>query len=75
MPFYIARVSGRSSQKRVAVDEEAFETSGVAETMARARWPEGAYFIVEAEDALAAGRRAVGESRPLDGLAPGATAV
>jgi hypothetical protein len=70
MPFYIAHVSGRSAGKRARVDPDSFETYEMAEAMARARWPEAAYFIVEADDELAAGRQAFGESRSLDELAP-----
>jgi hypothetical protein len=70
MPFYIVHVSGRPSGKRARVDPDAFDGYEAAESTARARWPGQDYFIVEAEDRDAAGRRAIDDSRPLDSWAP-----
>ena len=66
MPFFIVHVSGQSKAKRAKADPDAFDTYEMAESMARARWPGESYFIVEAEDEMAAGRQAIRESRPLD---------
>ena len=66
MPFYIVHVSGPAAHKRSRVDPDPFDTYGSAESMARARWPEQDYFVVEADDEAAAGRRALEDSRPLD---------
>ena len=70
MAFYIGHVSGRSKAKRARVDPDAFETYEMAESMARARWPGQSYFIVEADDEMAAGRQAIRESEPLDERIP-----
>jgi len=70
MPFYIAHISGRSAGKRARVDQDVFETFEAAESMARARWPEEAYFVIEAESEAAAARQALEESQSLDDLAP-----
>ena len=66
MPFFIAHVSGPSSSKRVLLDPGSFETARAAEDAAMQRWPDGDYFIVEADDEKQAGTRAIGESRELD---------
>jgi hypothetical protein len=66
MPFYIVHVSGPAARKRAIADRRGFETPGAAEEVARQRWPEGGYFIVEAEDEDSAGGRAIEESRALD---------
>lgn len=66
MPFFIAHVSGPRSSKRVLTDSGGFETAQDAEDAAMFRWPNGDYFIVEAEDAERAGVAAVAESRSLD---------
>ena len=66
MPFFIAHVSGPPSSKRVLTDPVGFETARSAEEAAMRRWPDGDYFIVEAEDETAAGRRAIDASRTLD---------
>ena len=66
MPFFIAHVSGPRSSKRVLTDSEHFDTAQEAEEAARAQWPDGDYFIVEAADASEAGRAAIAESRTLD---------
>lgn len=70
MPFYIVHVSGRSAGKRAGVDPDAFDTYEAAESTARARWPGKDYFVVEAHDEAAAGRRAIEDSRGLDGWTP-----
>ena len=70
MPFYIVHVSGRSANKRASVDPDAFDTYEGAESTARARWPGRDYFVVEADDEAAAGRRALDESGPLDDWTP-----
>ena len=70
MPFYIVHVSGRSADKRSRVDPDAFGTYEMAESAARARWPEQSYFVVEADDERGARLRAVRDSRPLDDMAP-----
>ena len=66
MPFFIAHVSGPPSSKRVLTDPGGFETPEAAEQVAQRRWPDGGYFIVEAEDEHSAGRQAINESRALD---------
>ncbi len=66
MPFYIVHVSGSSTDKRTRVDPDTFDTYESAESVARARWPEQDYFVVEADDEAAAGRRALDDSRALD---------
>ena len=66
MPFFIAHVSGPPSSKRVLTDPGGFETSEAAEQVAQRRWPDGGYFIVEAEDEHSAGHQAINESRGLD---------
>ncbi len=66
MPFFIAHVSGLRSSKRVLTDSGSFETAHDAEDAAKSRWPNGDYFIVEADDAGQAGRAAIAESRTLD---------
>ena len=66
MPFFIAHVSGPRSSKRVLIDSEAFETGHEAEDAAKSRWPNGDYFVVEAEDRDRAGSVAIAESRALD---------
>ena len=66
MPFYIVYVSGLRAAKRAVTDRGSFETPGAAEEVAKQRWPEGGYFIVEAEDEDSAGGRAIEESRALD---------
>ena len=66
MPFFIAHVSGPRSSKRVLTDSGSFETAHEAEEAARLRWPNGDYFIVEADDADRAGIAAIAESRTLD---------
>jgi hypothetical protein len=70
MPFYIVHLSGRSAGKRARTDPDQFETYEMAESMARARWPEESYFVVEAADELSAGQQAIRESGPLDNWAP-----
>jgi hypothetical protein len=70
MPFYIVHVSGSSAAKRTAVDPGNFDTYETAEDAAQARWAGRDYFVVEAEDARSAARRAIGDSRPLDNWAP-----
>jgi len=70
MAFFIVHVSGRSKAKRARVDPDAFETYETAESVARARWPEESYFVVEAGDEGAADRQAMLESLSLDDLAP-----
>ena len=66
MPFYIVHVSGPAARKRAIADRRGFETPTAAEEVAKPRWPDGDYFIVEAEDEQAAERRAIRESRGLD---------
>ena len=66
MPFYIVHVSGRAKRKRAIADGRGFETSGAAEEVAKQRWRDGDYFIVEAEDEREAERRAIRASRGLD---------
>ena len=66
MPFFIAHVSGPRSSKRVLTDSGGFETAHDAEEAAKSRWPNGDYFIVEAEDVERAGVAAIAESRALD---------
>jgi hypothetical protein len=72
--FFIAYVSGRSgrgrasSRKRASLDEDQFETYEAAEEVARARWPEGGYFIIEARDARSAEARAIEDSVRLDDM-------
>jgi hypothetical protein len=66
MPFFIAHVSGPRSSKRVLTDPGSFETAQEAEDAAKSRWPDGDYFIVEAEDGNQAGIAAIAESRSLD---------
>ncbi|MDP8921293.1 MAG: hypothetical protein M3O34_00210 [Chloroflexota bacterium] len=66
MPFFIAHVSGPRSSKRVLTDSGGFETAREAEDAAKSRWPNGDYFIVEADDADQAGIAAIAESRTLD---------
>lgn len=66
MPFFIAHVSGPRSSKRVLIDSGAFETHDEAEDAAKSRWPNGDYFIVEAENKDQAGSVAIAESRGLD---------
>ena len=66
MPFFIAHVSGPPSSKRVLTDPGGFETPEAAEQVAQRRWPDGDYFIVEAEDEHSAGYQAIAESRALD---------
>ena len=70
MPFYIVHISGRAAGKRARVDPEGFETYQLAESTARARWPEQAYFVIEADEETAAARRAIRESGCLDDWAP-----
>ncbi len=66
MPFYIAHVTGPPSSKRVLTDSGDFATAQDAEDAARSQWPDGDYFIVEADDADRAGIAAIAESRTLD---------
>ena len=76
MPFFIAYVSGQSlekrvsrrgsSRKRASIDSDKFDSYEAAETVARARWPDGGYFIIEARDARGAESSAVEESLGLD---------
>ena len=66
MPFFIAHVSGPPASKRVLTDSGGFATAREAEDTAKRLWPDGDYFIVEAEDEADAGSRAIGESRDLD---------
>ncbi len=66
MPFFIAHVSGPRSSKRVLIDSGEFETVHEAEDAAKSRWPNGDYFVVEAEDRDQAGSVAIAESRALD---------
>jgi hypothetical protein len=66
MPFFIAHVSGPPSSKRVLTDSDGFDSPHEAEDAAKSRWPDGDYFIVEAEDADRAGIAAIAESRSLD---------
>ena len=66
MPFFIAHVSGPSASKRVLTDSGSFESAADAEDVARQHWPDGDYFIVEADDEHQAGIKAVAESRELD---------
>ena len=66
MPFFIAHVSGPRSSKRVLTDSGSFETAQEAEEAAKSQWPDGDYFIVEADDANQAGIAAIAESRALD---------
>ena len=66
MPFYIVHVSGRAKRKRAIADGRGFETSGAAEEVAKQRWRDGDYFIVEAEDEQAAERQAILASKGLD---------
>ena len=70
MPFFIVHISGRSAGKRARADPDAFASYEMAESMARARWPEQSYFVVEADDETAAGQQAIRESQPLDIWAP-----
>jgi hypothetical protein len=70
--FFIAYVSGRSgrgrasSRKRASLDSDKFETYEAAEEVAKARWPDGGYFIIEARDARSAEAQAIEESLGLD---------
>jgi hypothetical protein len=66
MPFFIVHVSGRSSRKQARTDPPGFSTYDAAEETAKARYHNGDYFIVEADDEPTAGQRAIAESRPLD---------
>ena len=66
MPYFIAHVSGPRSSKRVLTDNGGFPTAQEAEDAAKSRWPNGDYFIVEADDEHQAGIAAVAESRTLD---------
>lgn len=66
MPFFIAHVSGPRASKRVLTDPGGFETAHEAEDAAKSRWPDGDYFIVEADDEDRAGIAAIAESRSLD---------
>ena len=66
MPFFIAHVSGSRSSKQVLIDSGDFETVHEAEDAAKSRWPNGDYFVVEAEDKDQAGSVAIAESRGLD---------
>lgn len=66
MPFYIVHVSGRAKRKRAIADGRGFETPGSAEEVAKQRWRDGDYFIVEAEDEHEAERQAIRASRGLD---------
>ena len=66
MPFFIAHVSGPRSSKRVLIDSGEFETVHEAEDAAKSRWPNGDYFVVEADDEAQAGVAAIAESRSLD---------
>lgn len=74
MPFFIAYVSGQtaatraSSRKRASLDADAFETYQEAEAVARGRWPDGAYFIIEATSEREAEAQAIAESVRLDEL-------
>jgi hypothetical protein len=70
MPFYIVHVSGPPTDKRARVDPDAFDSYAAAESTARARWPGRDYFVVEANDAAAAGHHAISDSRGLDSWAP-----
>jgi hypothetical protein len=66
VPFFIAHVSGSPRSKRVSTDAGGFATPEAAEEVAKQRWSNGDYFIVEAEDEHQAGLRAINESRALD---------
>ena len=66
MLFHIVYVSGRRTAKRAVTDKGGFDTPQAAEETAKRRWPDGGYFIVEAEDEERAGIQAMGESRALD---------
>jgi hypothetical protein len=66
VPFFSVRVSGRSSRRQARTDPPGFSTYEAAEETAKARYPNGDYFIVEAEDEPTASHRAIAESRPLD---------
>jgi hypothetical protein len=59
-------MSGPPSSKRVLTDRGSFATAREAEDTAKRLWPDGDYFVVEAEDEADAGSRAIGESRELD---------
>ena len=66
MPFYIVHVSGPPKSKRAVADNTGFETPAAAEEVAKQRWPDGGYFVVEATDEGTAESRAIEESRALD---------
>ena len=66
MPFFIVHVSGPPSSKRVLTDHDSFDSSDEAEEAAQSRWPDGDYFIVEAEARDQAAGIAIAESRTLD---------